>query len=153
LPSYHCGCGQKRKNKIKQGKKQMSKNVVVINFDALVTQFAQASNLTHTPGRVFDKVHAGNQEGRYMVERSTGYIYGIKSWNQYNPRRFYGNLSEIDQWDWSVFPATPKAGTQAEMDHNGREATFASTYKKRGRPVGAKNKAKTLSSSATQDTP
>jgi hypothetical protein len=123
-------------------------NVVAPNFDVLVKDFVQACNLTHTPGRVFDKAHAGNEEGRYMVERSTGHIYGIKSWNQYNPRRFYGNLVEIDQWDWSVFPAVPKAGTVAETSHNAREATFSSTYKKRGRPVGAKNKAKKLSSSA-----
>lgn len=128
-------------------------NAVLPNFDTLVAQFAQAANLTHTAGRVFDKVHAGNQEGRYMVERSTGNIYGIKSWNQFNPRRLYGTLATVDQWDWTIFPATPKAGTLAETDHNAREATFAQTYKKRGRPVGAKNKPKTLSASATQDTP
>jgi hypothetical protein len=131
-----------------RGKKHMSApNTAVPNFNSLVTQFAQIANLTHTPGRVYDKVHAVNESGRYMVERKTGGIYGIKSWNQHNPRRLYGTLDTVDQWDWSVFPAVPVAGTISETLHNAREATFVVTYKKRGRPLGAKNKVRVLSSS------
>lgn len=133
-----------------RGKKHMSApNTAVPNFNSLVTQFAQTANLTHTPGRVYDKVHAVNNEGRYMVGRYSGNIYGIKSWNQHNPRRLYGTLDTIDQWDWSVFPAIPKTGTMAEAYHNAREATFVVTYKKRGRPLGVKNKIKTLSTASS----
>ena len=128
-------------------------NTTVPNFNSLVTQFAQIANLTHIPGRVYDKVHAVNESGRYMVERKTGYIYGIKSWNQHNPRRLYGTLDTVDQWDWSVFPAIPKTGTMAEYYHSDRENQYTLSYKKRGRPLGAKNKVKVLSSPTTQNSP
>jgi hypothetical protein len=137
-----------------RGKKHMSTpNTTVPNFNSLVTQFAQIANLTHISGRVYDKVYAVNESGRYMVERKTGNIYGIKSWNQHNPRRLYGTLDTVDQWDWSVFPAIPKTGTIAEADHIGRENVFKGNYKKRGRPLGAKNKVKILSSSTAQNSP
>lgn len=121
---------------------------VAADFDTNINTLIVSSGLAHTTGRLYDKLHVANEEtGRYMVERKSGDIFGIKSWNQHNTRRFYGNLSTVDQWDWSVFPAVPKSGTEAEQAHNAREATFAVTYKKRGRPTGVKNKAKTLSSS------
>jgi hypothetical protein len=123
---------------------------VAPDFDTNIQKLIAATGLTHAAGRLYDKVYlvtsAGETDGRYMVERKTGDIFGIKSWNQHNPRRFYGNVSTVDQWDWSVFPAVPKAGTEAETAHQAREATFAQTYKKRGRPVGVKNKPKSLSS-------
>ena len=118
---------------------------VAPDFDTNMKELIAATGLIHTPGRVYDKVHASGEEGRYMVERKTGDIYGIKSWNQHNPRRLYGNLNSVAQWDWSVFPAVPVAGTLSETLHNAREATFAVTYKKRGRPTGVKNKPKALS--------
>lgn len=121
---------------------------VAPDFEQNIQKLVAATGLIHTPGRVYDKVHAVNESGRYMVERKTGDIYGIKSWNQHNPRRFYGNLTTVDQWDWSVFPAVPTSA-DAIAAHEAREATFAQTYKKRGRPVGVKNKPKTLSVDTT----
>jgi hypothetical protein len=135
-----------------------SKQAVAENFDTNMEAFVQAvrkgipaETWAHAPGRLYDKVYTKSintliaDQGRYMVERKTGIIYAIKSWNQHNPRRQFGTVSQVAQWDWSVFPATPLPGTQADKDHQAREATFSSSYKKRGRPVGVKNKKKVLS--------
>jgi hypothetical protein len=94
------------------------------------------------PGRKYDKVyfqtfHNGqpNQKlGRYMVDRNSWEILGIKSWQQVNLRRTYGTIDVVDQYDWSPYYGTPKAGTQAERIHNEREAELAKGHKRRGRP-------------------
>ena len=88
-------------------------------------------------GRKFDKVYVQTNVqklGRYMVDRNSWVIYGIKSWAQINPRRTFGTLDTIDQYDWSPYNGVPKAGTQAEKLHNETEAKIAAGYKKRGRP-------------------
>ena len=90
-------------------------------------------------GRKFDKVYirtkgAGQPLGRYMVDRNSWEIYGIKSWAQINPRRIYGTLDSVKQYDWSTYYATPRAGTSAERINMEREAQIAGAYKKRGRP-------------------
>ena len=93
-------------------------------------------------GRKFDKVyvqtyHQGKplqKLGRYMVDRNSWVIYGIKSWAQINERRTYGTLDTIDQYDWSSFYGTPKAGTEAERLHLKRESEIAKNFKPRGRP-------------------
>ncbi len=88
-------------------------------------------------GRKFDKVYVKTSVqklGRYMVDRNSWVIYGIKSWAQINERRTYGTLDTVDQYDWSHFYGVPKAGTEAEKLHRELEAQIASGYKKRGRP-------------------
>jgi len=93
-------------------------------------------------GRKFDKVyiqtyHNGQplqKLGRYMVDRNSWVIYGIKSWAQINERRTYGTLDTIDQYDWSPHYGIPKAGTDAELLHQELEAQITAGYKKRGRP-------------------
>jgi hypothetical protein len=88
-------------------------------------------------GRKFDKVYVKTSVqklGRYMVDRNSWVIYGIKSWAQINERRTYGTLDTVDQYDWSSFYGTPKAGTEAEKLHQKREAEFAKNFKPRGRP-------------------
>jgi len=88
-------------------------------------------------GRKFDKVYVKTSVqklGRYMVDRNSWVIYGIKSWAQINERRTYGTLDTVDQYDWSSFYGVPKAGTEAEKLHRELEAQIASGYKKRGRP-------------------
>jgi hypothetical protein len=88
-------------------------------------------------GRKFDKVyvHTGVQKiGRYMIDRNSWIIYGIKSWAQINPRRTYGTLDTVSQYDWSGHVGTPKAGTEAEKVHLATEAQITAGYKKRGRP-------------------
>jgi len=88
-------------------------------------------------GRKFDKVYVQTDVqklGRYMIDRNSWIIYGIKSWAQINPRRTYGTLDTVSQYDWSAHYGTPKAGTDAESLHNELEAQIAAGYKKRGRP-------------------
>ena len=88
-------------------------------------------------GRKFDKVYVQTNVqklGRYMVDRNSWVIYGIKSWAQINPRRTFGTLDTVDQYDWAPYNGVPKAGTQAEKLHNETEAKIAAGYKKRGRP-------------------
>jgi hypothetical protein len=88
-------------------------------------------------GRKFDKVfiHTNVQNlGRYMVDRNSWVIYGIKSWAQINERRTYGTLDTIDQYDWSPYYAVPTAGTDAERLHRELEAQIAAGHKRRGRP-------------------
>jgi hypothetical protein len=88
-------------------------------------------------GRKFDKVYVKTEVqklGRYMVDRNSWVIYGIKSWAQINERRTYGTLDTIDQYDWKPYYGVPKAGTDAEKLHNELEAQIAAGHKKRGRP-------------------
>ena len=88
-------------------------------------------------GRKFDKVYVQTKVqklGRYMVDRNSWVIYGIKSWAQINERRTYGTLDTVDQYDWSAHYGIPKAGTEAEKLHNELESKIQSSYKKRGRP-------------------
>ena len=93
-------------------------------------------------GRKFDKVyvqtfHQGKplqKLGRYMVDRNSWVIYGIKSWAQVNERRTYGTLDTVDQYDWAHFYGVPKAGTEAEKLHQELESQITAGYKKRGRP-------------------
>lgn len=88
-------------------------------------------------GRKFDKVYiqtAHQKLGRYMVDRNSWVIYGIKSWQQINLRRIYGTLDTVDQYDWSSYYGVPKAGTEAEKLHNAREQEISKQFKPRGRP-------------------
>jgi len=88
-------------------------------------------------GRKFDKVYVQTKVqklGRYMVDRNSWVIYGIKSWAQINERRTYGTLDTVDQYDWSPHYGVPKAGTEAQKQHDDREAEIAKTFKPRGRP-------------------
>jgi len=105
---------------------------------------AQSEYLTKNPeaveietGRKYDKVYinTGAQKlGRYMVDRNSWAIYGIKSWQQVNERRQYGSLDTIAEWNWGPFFASPIAGTAAEKAHAIREADIVKNHRPRGRP-------------------
>lgn len=102
----------------------------------------QNGKWTIETGRKFDKVYEvlknGNKSGRYMVDRNSWVVYGIKSWAQINPRRTYGTLDTTSQYDWTGHTGAPRAGTDAEMLHNELEAQITAGYKKRGRPKKVK---------------
>ena len=119
-----------------------------VEYTQKLEKFVNALNTTNSSathgdkweietGRKFDKVYVKTsvqKHVRYMVDRNSWVIYGIKSWAQINPRRTFGTLDTIDQYDWSPYNGVPKAGTQAEKVHNETEAKIAAGYKKRGRP-------------------
>ena len=88
-------------------------------------------------GRKFDKVYLQGKHqkhGRYMVDRNSWEIFGIKRWAQINPRRTFGTLDVVNQVTWSAYVGKPKAGSSAERILQEAEASIASGYKKRGRP-------------------
>lgn len=104
-----------------------------IDTQELVTALTNATGtLTAVhEGRRFHRIVQGDRT-RFFVMVENGAIFGAKSNFQYNPRRMYGDLTTVGEWDWSTL--TPKPGTLAEANHASREATFTSQYKKRGRP-------------------
>lgn len=93
-------------------------------------------------GRKYDRIyiqtyHNGkpNQKiARYFVDRNAWTIMGVKSFHQTNPRRQFGTLDTVDQYDWAPYQAIPKVGTEAEKLHNEREAEIQKTHRPRGRP-------------------
>lgn len=84
-------------------------------------------------GRRFDRISV-NESVLYFIDRNSWEIYGAKSSFQYNPRRVYGTLDSVDQYDWSKSIPTPIPGTSAERIHNEREVEIQKNYKPRGRP-------------------
>lgn len=98
----------------------------------LTEKFVELIKGNRKAGRRFDRVWDSPSENLYFVEKATHLIYGAKSSFQYNPRRLYCTLSQIDQIDW--YTGTPKPGTEVAQAWADREATYKKSYKKRGRP-------------------
>jgi hypothetical protein len=82
-------------------------------------------------GRKFDRIVI--DEGvEFFVDKQTSIIYGAKSPLQYNPRRSYGTLDTVEQFDWTT--NLPLEGTPIEAEWIAREDAIQAGYKKRGRP-------------------
>lgn len=76
----------------------------------LATQYSQAQAdreiVQVIPGPKYTKVNIGpehNVSGKYMVENSTGVIYGIKGYGQVHKGHAYGTLATVDQWYWGGY--------------------------------------------------
>lgn len=82
-------------------------------------------------GRKFARIVVDNAT-RYFVDKTTWEVYGAKSNTQFNPRRVYGTLETLNQFNWDTNQPLP--GTPAEAAFNARETEIAKSYKKRGRP-------------------
>jgi hypothetical protein len=82
-------------------------------------------------GRKFDRIVVDDVV-EYFVDKTSRIIYGAKSPLQYNPRRSYGTVDTVEQFDWTT--NTPRAGTPVEAEWHAREEAIQSGYKKRGRP-------------------
>jgi hypothetical protein len=54
------------------------------------------------PGSKYTKVDVGGS-GKYMVENSTGNIFGIKAYGFVHRGHFYGTLDTIDDYTWGRF--------------------------------------------------
>lgn len=91
----------------------------------------QFTNVTTHSGRKFDRV-AIDEAITYFVDKEDWTIYGAKSAAQYNPRRQYGTLETVTQFDWYAGQAL--LGTTLAQEIEAREAAIAAGYKKRGRP-------------------
>ena len=89
------------------------------------------STVESISGRKFDRIMI-NDATEYFVDKNSRIIYGAKSPLQYNPRRSYGTIDTVEQFDWTT--NTPIAGTPVEAEWHAREDAIQSAYKKRGRP-------------------
>jgi len=63
--------------------------------------------VTVKPGSKYIKIDVGNS-GQYMVEVSTGNIYGIKAYGVIHRGHRFGNLDTINEWDWAGYRAFKK---------------------------------------------
>ena len=95
------------------------------------TLLSGAKNVEVKKGRRFDRVVVDGSV-KYFVDRETWEIYGAKSALQFNPRRQFGKVDTVTQFDWST--GTPLAGSTIEAVWLARENAIVSGYKKRGRP-------------------
>jgi hypothetical protein len=67
-----------------------------------------------TTGRVYDKIFVDGAV-RYFVARhsqptadiTAGDIFGRRTDHYPNPRWFFGNLANIDKWDWTGYHGVP----------------------------------------------
>jgi len=63
--------------------------------------------ITVKPGSKYIKIDVG-RSGKYIVEVSTGIIYGIKAYGVIHRGYRFGNLDTINDWDWSGYRALKK---------------------------------------------
>lgn len=101
------------------------------SFTDVLLKTAGVKTVENKPGRRFDRV-AVNGTVKYFVDRHTWEIFGAKSSFQYNPRRQFGKLDTVSQFDWTT--NTPRSGTPIEQSWLAREAEIQKNYKPRGRP-------------------
>lgn len=84
-----------------------------------------ATKTTSFPGRKYAKVDVGTS-GRFMVEVSTGNIFGIKGYGQVHKGHFYGTLDTISEWFWGEYYPFKKDGSSRIQKANGCPAmTYA----------------------------
>jgi hypothetical protein len=105
-------------------------------FDIFLTLLRKVTMKNHAAietiiGRKFDRIVIDGAV-TYFVDKKNSVIYGTKSPLQYNPRRSYGTLDTVMQFDWTT--NTPLPGSPVEAEWNAREKAIQSGYKKRGRP-------------------
>ena len=65
----------------------------------------EVTTLVH--GRLYTQVNIG-RAGRYMVEKTTGNIYGIKGFGKIHKGHQYGTLATAADWSWGTYYAQPK---------------------------------------------
>lgn len=62
-------------------------------------------------GPKYTKVDVGpahNMSGKYMIENSTGIIYGIKGYGVVHKGHCYGTLDTVDEYYWGGYTAVRK---------------------------------------------
>ena len=85
-------------------------------FDRYMTSFPNESLATPAsrtkviPGQKYVKVDVGSS-GKYMIELSTGIIYGIKGYGVIHKGHSYGTLDTINDYYWGEYTAFKKSET------------------------------------------
>ena len=57
-------------------------------------------------GKKYSKVDIGNS-GRYMVDKQTEEIFGVKGYGVIHRGHRFGTLDTIQNWNWGGYYATP----------------------------------------------
>lgn len=65
--------------------------------------------------RIFECTNSAHYIARYFVRLQDGAIFAAASWGTANPRRQYGTLDTIDQFDWSGYLPFAKPGSNFVM--------------------------------------
>lgn len=95
---------------------------------ALLSKFHSAERIQ---GRRFDRISC-NGAVEFFVDRNTWEIFGAKSDTQFNPRRHFGTLETVTQFDWVA--GQPQRGTALETSWLAKEDELTKNHKPRGRP-------------------
>lgn len=75
--------------------------------DGMTFDFSHLTKVTVKPGRKYTKIDVGGS-GKYMVDNSTGDIFGIKAYGQIHVGHYFGNLDTTEQYNWGHHTATKK---------------------------------------------
>jgi hypothetical protein len=94
-------------------------------------QSTHNANVMLQTGRRFERVLVNGQT-RFFVDKNTWEIFGAKSNFQYNPRRQYGAIDTVEQFDWIKLMPIPNSPIEANW--LARELNIQKAYKPRGRP-------------------
>lgn len=104
----------------------------VTHMNTFVTALLKISTSVEVhKGRRFDRIEVDGCI-EYFVDKNTSQVYGAKSPLQYNPRRTFGTLATVEQFDWAT--NMPLAGTAIATEWHAHETAIQAGYKKRGRP-------------------
>lgn len=106
---------------------------IELTNDFVTTLTKSYKNVQRLEGRRFDRIQCDDTV-RFFIDRNSWEIFGAKSSFQYNPRRLYGTLATVGQYDWAQENPTPLPNTDAEKAFLDREAEIQKNYKPRGRP-------------------
>ena len=70
------------------------------------------NEIGYDEGQRFVKVwsDSGQKSVKYFVEKDTGIIFGADGWKKYNPKRAYGDLTTMSEWEWGEFYGKSKKG-------------------------------------------
>ena len=87
------------------------RGLIAQNYDPKLHGYAVQVKI----GRKYANVDTGGPSwsGRYMVELSTGAIYGIKAYGVIHRGHYYGTLDTIADYDWSGYKAFKRAQVAA----------------------------------------
>ena len=66
----------------------------------------KSAKVTVKKGKKYTKLDVGNS-GKYMVENTSGVVYGIKGYGVVHKGHCYGSLDTIDEYFWGGFVAFP----------------------------------------------
>jgi hypothetical protein len=74
------------------------------NLDKWPDFWEKDAQVTIKDGQKYIKADVG-QSGKYMIEKETGDIYGIKAYGVIHRGHYFGNLNTIDQYYWGHYQA------------------------------------------------